>query len=54
MLASENPRVTVFSQGRNNDALSPWYAAIHGLQLRSKLEASSYWPLEWPTPGPVQ
>ena len=21
-------------------------------QLRTKPEASSYWPLEWPTPGP--
>ena len=38
-----------FPQGRNNHALSQRYAAIHALHLRSKLEASSYWPFEWPT-----
>ena len=38
-----------FPQGRNNYALSQRYAAIHALHLRSKPEASSYWPFEWPT-----
>ena len=50
-LRSRSARATVSSQGRNNHAPSPRYAAIHALQLRSKPEASSYWPFEWPTPG---
>ena len=33
---------------------SKQYAAIYALQLRSKPDASSYWPFKWPTPGPVQ
>ena len=52
--ACESLRATVFLQGQKNHAPSTRYAAIHALQLRSKLEASSYWPFEWPTQGPVQ
>ena len=36
----------------DNHTPSPWHAAIHALQLHSVLEASSYWPFKWPTPGP--
>ena len=33
---------SLFSQGQYHLTPWPWYAAIHALQLRSKLEASSY------------
>ena len=52
--SASNSTCYCFSQEQNNHVLSQRCAAIHALQLHSKLEASSYLPLEWPILGPVQ